>query len=273
MKTVNKRQYLFRFAGVLAFRFFVVASIFISCKSEESDPQIDCSASDLAVQVVSQTDTECAAANGAVELAASGGSGNYNYKVGTRSFQASTTFSDLSAGIYTVTVKDDNNCEATTEVSINNTDGVNMAVAFSAAGCKEDNGSITITPSDGAPPYQYKIGDMNFQDDNSFENLSQGNYTVTTKDATECEVTQQVNILSGISYAASVATIISTNCAVSGCHNGSQTPDFRNFSTIKANASSIKSEVVSRRMPKEGSLTQAEIDAISCWVDDGAPNN
>jgi hypothetical protein len=26
-------------------------------------------------------------------------------------------------------------------------------------------------------------------------------------------------------------------------------------------------------MPKQGSLTQDEIDAIVCWVDDGALNN
>jgi len=28
-----------------------------------------------------------------------------------------------------------------------------------------------------------------------------------------------------------------------------------------------------RRMPKDGTLTSAEIEAIRCWVDNGALNN
>jgi len=35
----------------------------------------------------------------------------------------------------------------------------------------------------------------------------------------------------------------------------------------------MKARTQSRNMPKEGTLTQAEIDAIGCWVDDGALNN
>ncbi len=257
----------------LAISIFAVSPVFISCKSEESTPLIDCNSSDLSVQILSQTNTACAMAIGEIEVAASGGSGNYNYKIGTRDFQPESLFSDLPAGTYTVTVKDANDCEASAQVAILNEEGVNMEVAFTDAGCQEENGSITVTPVNGAAPYEYKLGDADFQTENSFTNLARGNYLVVTKDATGCEVSEEVSLLSGISYSGSVAKIIETNCAVSGCHNGTQFPDLREFSNIQASAGAIKAAVVSGRMPKGGSLTQAEIDAISCWVDDGALDN
>src|SRR5690606_7074205 len=167
--------------------------------------------------------------------------------------------------------KDANDCEATAQVAIENDEGVNMEVAFTDAGCMEENGSITITPVNGTAPYEYKIGEENFQSENNFESLAKGSYTVITRDATGCEVSQEVSLLSGVSYNASVANIIETNC--SGCHSGNQFPDLSEFASIQANAGAIKSAVVSGRMPKGGSLTQAEIDAISCWVDDGALDN
>lgn len=247
--------------------------IYPACKSEESVPQVDCNDSNLSVQVLNQTDTECSLANGSVTLVGTGGSGGYTYKIGSRSYQENPTFSELAAGNYTVTVRDGSNCEASAAVSVINNEGVNMAVSFTTAGCGENKGSITITPSNGTPPYQYKLSDDDFQDGNVFSSLPHGSYTVITKDATGCEVSQEVAILSGISYSGTVSAIIQNNCAVSGCHNGSQAPDLRSLSNIQANATSIKSAVVSKRMPLTGSLSQTEIDAIACWVDDGAPDN
>lgn len=257
----------------LAFSIFAVAPFLVSCKSEESTPLVDCNSGDLALQILSQTNTACALAIGEIEVAASGGSGSYNYKIGTRDFQPEPVFSDLPAETYTVTVKDGNGCEASTQVAIVNEEGVNMEVAFTDAGCQEENGSITITAVNGTAPYEYKLGDADFQTNNSFTSLAKGDYHIVTKDASGCEISREVSLLSGISYSASVAKIIETNCAVSGCHNGTQFPDLREFSNIQASAGAIKAAVVSGRMPKGGSLTQAEIDAISCWVDDGALDN
>ena len=45
------------------------------------------------------------------------------------------------------------------------------------------------------------------------------------------------------------------------------------YNDASSNANSIKSEVVSRRMPQGSSLTNEEIQAIRCWVDEGALNN
>ena len=78
------------------------------------------------------------------------------------------------------------------------------------------------------------------------------------------------------SFAANVQPIIQSNCAVPGCHaaGSSNGPGaLTTYSQIRNAAVEIKMAVVSRFMPKSGSLTLSQIKTISCWVDAGALNN
>jgi hypothetical protein len=70
-----------------------------------------------------------------------------------------------------------------------------------------------------------------------------------------------------------IIPIIQQNCAISDCHGCKQFPDFRQVSIIQENAQRIKQQVVNRTMPPDRSLTQAQIDSIVCWVDNGTPQN
>ena len=88
----------------------------------------------------------------------------------------------------------------------------------------------------------------------------------------EEKITEPVDC-SEVTYSMNIAQIIETNCAISGCHAGTISPDFREFSTIQARAGRIRVRTQNRTMPKNGSLTQEEIDLIACWVDAGAPDN
>tara|TARA_B100000795_G_scaffold264792_1_gene245723 strand:+ start:2628 stop:2981 length:354 start_codon:yes stop_codon:yes gene_type:complete len=75
-----------------------------------------------------------------------------------------------------------------------------------------------------------------------------------------------------ITYALSVKPIIDNNCVQ--CHGlGGNFPNLTSYNGISANASIVKAEVTSRRMPQGSSITNDEINAISCWVDNGALNN
>jgi uncharacterized membrane protein len=74
------------------------------------------------------------------------------------------------------------------------------------------------------------------------------------------------------SFSLHVKTIIDNNCIQ--CHGqGGNSPNLTTYNDASSNANSIKSEVVSRRMPQGSSLTNEEIQAIRCWVDEGALNN
>lgn len=74
-------------------------------------------------------------------------------------------------------------------------------------------------------------------------------------------------------FATDVAPIISSSCAISGCHNGTQFPTLTTYAQIAANASIINSQVQSGAMPKTGSLTTTQKNQIKCWVQSGALNN
>lgn len=74
-----------------------------------------------------------------------------------------------------------------------------------------------------------------------------------------------------ISFSQNINPILVANCIE--CHGGNQAPNLSTFSGVNANASRVKSAVVSRRMPQGGSLSNAEIEQISCWVENGALNN
>jgi len=78
-------------------------------------------------------------------------------------------------------------------------------------------------------------------------------------------------------FSVDVSAIIQNSCAISsGCHGNGSTNGpgaLTTFNQIKNAAGFIKSEVVSKRMPLGGSLTNSQIQSISCWVDNGALNN
>jgi hypothetical protein len=78
-------------------------------------------------------------------------------------------------------------------------------------------------------------------------------------------------------FSSDVSAIIQSSCATSsGCHGNGSTNGpgaLTTFNQIKNAAAFIKSEVVSKRMPLGGSLTNSQIQSISCWVDNGALNN
>jgi hypothetical protein len=84
-----------------------------------------------------------------------------------------------------------------------------------------------------------------------------------------------------ISFARDISPIIMAKCAIPDCHNGDNGADknWTNFDLFQEHAKNglVKSYVVNRIMPlsssPQGPLSQDQINAIACWVDQGAQNN
>lgn len=141
----------------------------------------------LALAVSSITDVECyGQSTGEVTLTASGGSGSNTYKIGSGAYQNSNIFSGLAAGNYTFTVKDANNCLATTTATVSQPDAaVNISIVdITNITCNNGtNGSITASVTGGtnnAYQWQQNIGG-NWQDitgeiTTAILNLSTGSY-------------------------------------------------------------------------------------------------
>jgi len=252
---------------------FITLLLSIGCADHKLPAPITCSNEPVVLELISVIDSDCALKNGSVEVQASGGTGSYLFRLNGGEAQSASVFMNLGAGVYEISATDDKNCAGTVQATVPNKDGLNITFQATDSGCKGSGGTVTIEAVDGVEPYQYKISTSSFSTNNVFTDLSASNHTVVVKDDTGCELTQTIKVRSGISYTTSIAPIITENCAVTGCHNGSQFPDFRQFANIQANAAQIKTLTGNRTMPAEGSLTQAEIDMIACWVDDGAIAN
>ncbi len=242
-----------------------------ACTYDVLPEPADCGNAPL-VNLGNVEDANCGQATGSIAVSASGGTGFLSFSINGNNFQTEPVFSGLNAGSYTVTVKDENNCTATLETIVKNSDGLNITVSTTDAGCGTANGSVNISAIGGEVPYQFKIDGGGFQAKNTFTGLPNGTHTVTAKDASGCEITQEVTLASGIAFE-SVQAIIKSNCAISSCHGGSTAPDFRKADNIKSRAATIKSRTGSKSMPPPSSglsLTSDEIEKIACWADDGA---
>lgn len=250
----------------------VMLALFVACQGDQEDPAPNCTG--LSVSIDQKTNTGCGTPSGSVSLTVAGGEAPYRYSRDNGTPQSAASFTNLSAGNYTFRVIDRNDCTASVQVAIESTNGVVInTLATDPSGCKEQQGRITVQASAGTPPYQYRLGSGGFQTANIFSGLGAGQHTIVVRDSENCDFTQSTEVLSGVSYSTSIASIISSSCAVSGCHAGTQAPDFRVFANIRASAQNIKTRTGNRTMPQGSTLSQTEIDLIACWVDDGAPQN
>ena len=138
--------------------------------------------------------------DGSVEISAEGGNGSYEYKLGDGSYQTSNKFEGLSAGTYTVTVKDAKGCEATVEFTIEEPEQLQSTITSSESFCyNTSDGVIEGTIKGGSAPYTVSwtgaaIGSQSDVMDIKIEKLPDGDYTVTVTDVNGCHVELNASI-------------------------------------------------------------------------------
>ena len=254
---------------------FWIPSLFLllGCNNNSEDAEIDCSASDLSVSVVSSTKSDCDVP-GSIVVEADGGEEPYSFSLDDLDFQGSETFDDLFAGQYTITVKDKLGCTAKVNFTLESEPtGIVLDLTSTNTPCGSSDGTIEAEANGGSGLLLFALGDGQFSESSVFSNLSQGEYQVTVKDEENCEVTKTIQVQTNTSLVADIMPIIQKDCAISGCHNGSQSPRLETNQEVIANAARIKSETQAGSMPRNGTLSDQEIVLIACWVDDGALNN
>lgn len=227
---------------------------------------------DIQLEIVEIQASTCDQIIGLIEIKANNiDDPELEFSINGTSFQSDGRFENLPAGTYTLTARTAL-CESTATVQIENETGLNATLITSPSACDQASGAINISVNDATGQVEYKLDGGSAQASSSFTNLPPGDYNISISDESGCEITLEATISSTISYA-NIETIISNSCAVSGCHAGNVSPDFRVKNNILNNANAIKSRTGSQSMPPSSSgitLTPNEIDAIACWVDDGA---
>ena len=164
--------------------------------------------------------------------------------------------------------------------------GVTIIVSANAtaADAGSSNGSITAVAT-GGTGFTYSLNNGAFQPSGTFNNLAAGKYSVTAKNTNGCSGAINVTVVAKDAGCAgktpgplftAVKAIISTNCAVSGCHNGTQAPDYRVDCTIVDYADLIKLRAVDQAntgeqmpQPPRTALLQSDRDKITAWITAG----
>ncbi len=174
--------------------FFILADLCAQC------PTINVNTANV------NNNTSCAAPNGSFTVNATGGATPYEYNIGN-GFQTSNSFTGLSGGNYTITVRDANSCTGTASVTIStNANNPTLAVGTptpNTACAAPFNGAVTVTLSGGTAPYNFTItGPNGFNQSGQapiagplpLTGLEPGTYNGNVTDANGCTATASVTI-------------------------------------------------------------------------------
>jgi gliding motility-associated-like protein len=142
----------------------------------------------------SQTNVTCnGASNGSVSVAVSGGTAPYTY-AWSPSGGTGSSATNLTAGIYTVTVTDASACTATQSFTITEPTVVALTPSQTNVTCNgASNGSASVVVTGGTGPYTYAWSPSGGTGA-SATNLTSGIYMVTVTDVSACTTTQSFTI-------------------------------------------------------------------------------
>ncbi len=155
-----------------------------------NDFMINIQGSSLILSAKLDKDLDCH--NGAtaqISATASGSTAPYEYRINGGNFQNSGIFNNLSAGTYTISVRDATGLEIQANtITISNPLAINMSL-------NTQGNDLTIVASGGTGTLQYSIDGTTYQTSNVFADLPNDDYIVYTKDANNCTVTEMITIL------------------------------------------------------------------------------
>lgn len=202
------------FSGLVAGNYDVVVQYTSGAAVCESTPQTVTILSSEAIQgVATLTTPYTCSSNGTITVSGvSGGIAPYTYSIDGITFQTSQTFSNLTHGSYTVTIKDASGCTfETNEVTIGPLNPpTNLEFSSTEVTCSSNTATVTITnTTGGSGSLEYQIiapaaSATAYQSDPSFAGLAPGTYTFQVKDAQDCTYSESYAIaaLPGISVVA-----------------------------------------------------------------------
>lgn len=147
--------------------------------------------STLSLTLSNPVNPTCALNDGSITVDLSGGTAPYTVTIDTGGtpftvtlpVAISQTFNNLSAGSVSVSVIDDQGCQASTSASLTaptNCCTFTVSAALTPPNCAQSDGEITLTVANGSGHYTYLWG--NTSTSNTISNLLPGTYSVTVSD-------------------------------------------------------------------------------------------
>ena len=184
------------FTGLLAGTYNPIVTDANGCTATLSATIDDISG--VQIDDITTIDATCGQADGSKTIVVSGGTAPYTFECNGTIQVDNGTFTGLMAGSYPVTVTDANGCTATGNASINDADGPTIDSAIATdANCGMSNGTITVTISGGATPYNVTVNGETLQTTETiiFDDLPAGDYGIEVVDANGCGASSSAEII------------------------------------------------------------------------------
>jgi hypothetical protein len=168
----------------------------------------------------SKTDVSCnGGSNGMATVTVSGATAPYSYSWSPSGGTAATA-SGLAAGIYTVTITDNNTCQTTRSFTINQPTALTAGISKTDVSCNSgSNGTATVSASGGTPGYTYSWSPSGGTNATA-TGLASGTYTCTITDANSCQITRSVTVSQPAAFS---ITTSKTDVSCNGGSNGTAT--------------------------------------------------
>ncbi|MFN7325229.1 MAG: gliding motility-associated C-terminal domain-containing protein [Chitinophagales bacterium] len=135
--------------------------------------------------------------NGSLTMVTDGGSAPYSYQWSNGAQVA--TLQDLEAGFYSVTITDRNGCSLSASPYLSQPPALAFFIQKYHPDCTGPySGQLAIQQSSGGvAPYEFGLN-QHFSNLSSFENLYQGPYSLSLKDANGCTLSKQDTLIAAL---------------------------------------------------------------------------
>ncbi len=142
---------------------------------------------------------DCNSQTGGVSIAANSVNGSVEYSIDGINYQSSGTFTNLALGDYTIYIQDVAGCVGTEDITIAPNSSLSIVDIFiTDATCMGNDGSVAIGAISSGSDLMYSLDGINFQGENNFNNLPEGNHTAYVSDADGCISQEDFEILTEV---------------------------------------------------------------------------
>ena len=171
----------------------------------------------LGSPVVVQPD--CKSLTGSVAFPNPSGMGALEFRLGTNAWQTETDFNNLSAGIYSFYLRDQEGCMDSLEIELKPYPLLIMdEILVTPASCSQADGELSIQASGGMGILTYSLTGMFFQLPAVFTGLTAGTYEVYVRDNSGCRISQTVEVDNSLQFDTHDYEVVNSAC---GEDNGS----------------------------------------------------
>ncbi len=137
--------------------------------------------------------TNCGLSDGSITVSVTGGTSPFLFDIGNGT-TTNPIFENLAGGIYNITLTDSNGCTDEQSATVETSSPISISFTdILPETCGQMNGAFTVNAIGGVAPYTFDIGN-GASTNNTFTNLSVGNYVVTVTDNNGCQEVDDITI-------------------------------------------------------------------------------